>query len=160
MALLNVSGVSLGYEGHPIVSNLDFRVEKGDYLCIVGENGSGKSTLMKTILGQKHVINGKIEFSDGLKQNEIGYLPQQTEVQKDFPASVKEIVLSGCINSCGFRPFYSKSQKALAEENMKKLGIKCAVQETREDIAAENCETDTLCTGNCAGCDIDHSTAK
>lgn len=123
MALLNVSGVSLGYEGHPIVSNLDFRVEKGDYLCIVGENGSGKSTLMKTILGQKHVINGKIEFSDGLKQNEIGYLPQQTEVQKDFPASVKEIVLSGCINSCGFRPFYSKSQKALAEENMKKLGI-------------------------------------
>ena len=123
MALLNVSGVSLGYEGHPIVSNLDFRVEKGDYLCIVGENGSGKSTLMKTILGQKHVINGKIEFSDGLKQNEIGYLPQQTEVQKDFPASVKEIVLSGCINSCGFRPFYSKSQKTLAEENMKKLGI-------------------------------------
>ena len=123
MALLNVSGVSLGYEGHPIVSNLDFRVEKGDYLCIVGENGSGKSTLMKTILGQKNVINGKIKFSDGLKQNEIGYLPQQTEVQKDFPASVKEIVLSGCINSCGFRPFYSKSQKALAQENMKKLGI-------------------------------------
>ncbi len=123
MALLNVSGVSLGYEGNPIVSNLDFRVEKGDYLCIVGENGSGKSTLMKTILGQKHLINGKIEFSDGLKQNEIGYLPQQTEVQKDFPASVREIVLSGCINSCGFRPFYSKSQKALADKNMKKLGI-------------------------------------
>ncbi len=123
MALLNVSGVSLGYEGHPIVSNLDFRVEKGDYLCIVGENGSGKSTLMKTILGQKHVLSGKIEFSDGLRQNEIGYLPQQTDVQKDFPASVREIVLSGCINSCGFRPFYSKSQKALAEENMKKLGI-------------------------------------
>lgn len=123
MALLNVSGVSLGYEGHPIVSNLDFRVEKGDYLCIVGENGSGKSTLMKTILGQKHVLSGRIEFSDGLRQNEIGYLPQQTDVQKDFPASVREIVLSGCINSCGFRPFYSKSQKALAEENMKKLGI-------------------------------------
>ena len=130
MALIKVNGVSLGYEGHPIVSNLDFKVEKGDYLCIVGENGSGKSTLMKTLLGQKHVISGKIEFSDGLQQNEIGYLPQQTEVQKDFPASVREIVLSGCINSCGFRPFYSKAQKKLADENMKKLGI---------DDIAKNC---------------------
>ena len=130
MALINVSGVSLGYEGNPIVSDLNFKVEKGDYLCIVGENGSGKSTLMKTLLGQKHVINGKIGFSDGLHQNEIGYLPQQTEVQKDFPASVREIVLSGCINSCGFRPFYSKAQKKLADENMKKLGI---------DDIAKNC---------------------
>lgn len=123
MALINVNGVSLGYEGSPIVSDLNFKVEKGDYLCIVGENGSGKSTLMKTLLGQKHVLNGKIEFSDGLHQNEIGYLPQQTEVQKDFPASVKEIVLSGCLNSCGMNPFYSKVQKKLAAENMKKLGI-------------------------------------
>jgi len=88
MALINVCGVSLGYEGKAIVTDLDFSVGKGDYLCIVGENGSGKSTLMKTLLGQKSVIAGKIEFGDGLKQNEIGYLPQQTEVQKDFPASV------------------------------------------------------------------------
>ena len=78
---------------------------------------------MKTLLGQKNVISGKIEFSDGLKQNEIGYLPQQTEVQKDFPASVKEIVLSGCLNRSGFRPFYSKSQKETAARNMEKLGI-------------------------------------
>ena len=90
---------------------------------MLGENGSGKSTLMKTLLGQKNVISGKIEFSDGLKQNEIGYLPQQTEVQKDFPASVKEIVLSGCLNRSGFRPFYSKSQKETAARNMEKLGI-------------------------------------
>ena len=110
MALINVSGVSLGYEGKAIVTNLDFSVNKGDYLCIVGENGSGKSTLMKTLLGQKSVIAGKIEFGDGLKQSEIGYLPQQTEVQKDFPASVKEIVYSGCLNGCGLRPFYSKAQ--------------------------------------------------
>lgn len=123
MALINVSDVSLGYEGKPIVKSLNFSVNKGDYLCIVGENGSGKSTLMKTILGQKNVLSGKIEYSEGLKQTEIGYLPQQTEVQKDFPASVKEIVLSGCLNGCGMRPFYSKSQKATASENMKKLGI-------------------------------------
>ncbi len=123
MALINVSGVSLGYEGKPIVTNLDFIVNKGDYLCIVGENGSGKSTLMKTLLGQKSVIAGKIEFGEGLKPKEIGYLPQQTEVQKDFPASVKEIVFSGCLNGCGLKPFYSKAQKKRAAEIMEKLGI-------------------------------------
>ena len=123
MAMINVSGVSLGYEGKAIVSDLNFSVNRGDYLCIVGENGSGKSTLMKTLLGRKSVIAGKIEFSDGLKQNEIGYLPQQTEVQRDFPASVREIVLSGCINGWGMRPFFSKAQKEAAAANMEKLGI-------------------------------------
>ncbi len=123
MALIKCSGVSLGYEGKTIVDGLDFEVNKGDYLCIVGENGSGKSTLMKTLLGQKHVMEGKIEFGDGLLQTEIGYLPQQTVVQKDFPASVKEIVLSGCLNSSGMKPFYSKEQKQLAKSNMQKLGI-------------------------------------
>lgn len=123
MALIKVRGVSLGYEGKAIVTDLNFEVSKGDYLCIVGENGSGKSTLMKTLLGQKNVVSGKIEFGDGLKQKEIGYLPQQTPVQKDFPASVKEIVYSGCLNGCGLRPFYSKEQKKRANEIMDKLGI-------------------------------------
>lgn len=123
MALITVSGVSLGYESKPIVTDLNFEVNAGDYLCIVGENGSGKSTLMKTLLGQKNVIAGKIEFGDGLKQKEIGYLPQQTEVQKDFPASVKEIVLSGCLNGCGMSPFYSKEQKKRAFDIMERLGI-------------------------------------
>ena len=123
MALINVNGVSLGYEGKAIVTDLNFTVGKGDYLCIVGENGSGKSTLMKTLLGQKSVIAGKIEFGEGLRQNEIGYLPQQTEVQKDFPASVKEIVYSGCLNGCGIRPFYSKAQKKRAADIMEKLNI-------------------------------------
>ncbi len=123
MALINVKDVSLGYEGKPIVTDLNFQVNKGDYLCIVGENGSGKSTLMKTLLGQKTVHSGKIEFSDGLKQNEIGYLPQQTQVQKDFPASVREVVMSGCLNSSRFNPFYTKTQKKQATEIMEKLGI-------------------------------------
>lgn len=123
MALITVSGVSLGYEGKPIVTDLNFEVNQGDYLCIVGENGSGKSTLMKTLLGQKNVVAGKIEFGDGLKQKEIGYLPQQTEVQKDFPASVKEIVYSGCLNGCGLRPFYSKEQKKRALDIMERLRI-------------------------------------
>lgn len=115
--------LALGYDGKTVVSGLDFEVNEGDYLCIVGENGSGKSTLMKAILGLLPPIGGSIEFADGLRQTEIGYLPQQTVVQKDFPASVGEIVISGCLSRSGHRPFYSKEEKALAEKSMEKMGI-------------------------------------
>lgn len=123
MAQLICQNLSLGYDGKEIVNNLDFFVNSGDYLCIIGENGSGKTTLMKTLLGLHKPMGGTIEMGDGLKQNEIGYLPQQTVVQKDFPASVYEIVLSGCQGRCGLRPFYNKDEKALALEAMKKMNI-------------------------------------
>lgn len=123
MALLTCRNLSLGYEGKEIIGNLNFEVNDGDYLCIVGENGSGKTTLMKTILGLNSQLSGTVTTGDGLKQTEIGYLPQQTEVQRDFPASVREIVLSGCISSQGFKPFYGKKEKALAQANMEKLGL-------------------------------------
>lgn len=120
---LACENVSLGYEGNVITRNINFAVSSGDYLCIVGENGSGKSTLIKTLLQLKSPISGKITLGDELSQKEIGYLPQQTVVQRDFPASAVEIVLSGCLNRCGMRPFYSKAEKILAHANMKKLGI-------------------------------------
>lgn len=123
MAQLTCENLTLGYDGNVIVENLDFSINEGDYLCIVGENGSGKSTLMKTILGLQPPVSGKILTGDGLSRSEIGYLPQQTDVQRDFPASVREIVLSGCQVRCGIRPFYSKEEKALAESNMEKMGI-------------------------------------
>lgn len=123
MAQLICENVSLGYNSKAILKNLNFKISKGEYLCIVGENGSGKTTLMKTILRLLSPIEGKIYTSDGLLPDEIGYLPQQTEVQRDFPASVKEIVLSGCQSRCGKRPFYSKAEKELAVENMKKMGV-------------------------------------
>ena len=123
MAQLTCRDVSLGYEGHAILTGLNFSVGAGDYLCIVGENGSGKSTLMKTVLGLQKPLAGSIAFGDGLKTNEIGYLPQQTAVQKDFPATVWEIVLSGCQSRAGMRPFYSKEDKALARENMEKMNV-------------------------------------
>ncbi|MBQ7645756.1 MAG: ATP-binding cassette domain-containing protein [Clostridia bacterium] len=120
MALLTCQDLSLGYDGQKIVSGLNFKVNYGDYLCIVGENGSGKSTLMKTILGLQASVGGKVLTGDGLKPNEIGYLPQQTVVQKDFPASVWEIVLSSCGNRTGLRPFYNKAEKQTAKENIEK----------------------------------------
>ena len=123
MALITVKDLSLGYESRTIVEGLNFTVNEGDYLCIVGENGSGKSTLMKTLLGLQTPMGGEIRMGDGLKINEIGYLPQQTVVQKDFPAFVKEIVLSGCQGGCGLRPFYSKEEKQLAKRNMERMGI-------------------------------------
>ena len=105
MALITCKHLDLGYENTRVVEDLSFTVEQGDYLCIVGENGSGKSTLMKTLLGLRSPLSGQIVFGDGLRKNEIGYLPQQTPIQRDFPASVQEVVLSGCLNRCGLRPF-------------------------------------------------------
>ena len=114
---------SLGYEGCIVAEKLNFTISKGDYLCILGENGSGKSTLIKAILGLKPQVSGEIEWCGDVKKNEVGYLPQQTVVQRDFPASVREIVRSGCLAKCGLRPFYNKKEKELAESTMKQLEI-------------------------------------
>lgn len=123
MELLCCQELTLGYDGKNIIENLDLNVKSGDYLCIVGENGSGKSTLMKAILGLQQPVSGKIVMGGSLGHGQIGYLPQQTVVQKDFPASVREIVMSGCQARCGFRPFYNKEEKALAVKNMEKMGV-------------------------------------
>ena len=120
---IRCQNVSLGYENHIVSENINFTVTQGDYLCIVGENGAGKSTLMKAILGLHPPLAGKIEFSDGLKQNEIGYLPQQNHFQRDFPASVQEVVISGCLNRCGLRPFYRRTEREIARAHMERLGI-------------------------------------
>lgn len=107
MAFITCENISLAYENNVVLSDLSFSVHNGDYLCIVGENGSGKSTLIKALLSFKRPFCGSIRFGDGLRQNEIGYLPQQTGAQKDFPASVWEVVQSGCMNQSGISPFYS-----------------------------------------------------
>ena len=123
MALLSVKNLSVGYDRTPVASGIFFDEGEGDFLLIVGENGSGKSTLMKTVLGLMSPLSGQIVFAGGLKSNEIGYLGQQTQVQKDFPASVMEIVLSGCLNSCARRPFFGKKEKELAKANMEITGV-------------------------------------
>ena len=123
MALITCEHVCLGYDGQTVLRDVNFTVSRGDLLCVVGENGSGKSTLIKGLLGLKAPEQGSITLGDGLVRNEIGYLPQQTVVQKDFPASVREIVLSGCQGRCGSRPFYNKEEKQLAEENLRKMQI-------------------------------------
>lgn len=123
MAQLTCENLTLGYNSNTVLENVSFSVEKGDYLCIIGENGSGKTTLMKTILRLQKPLEGQITTGDGVLSDEIGYLPQQTQVQRDFPASVWEIVLSGCQSRCGKRPFYNKEEKKLAVEAMKRMEI-------------------------------------
>ncbi|MCL2162916.1 MAG: metal ABC transporter ATP-binding protein [Oscillospiraceae bacterium] len=123
MPQMSCRNLTLGYEGKTVVADINFSVNAGDYLCIVGENGSGKSTLMKTLLNLKSPISGQVVTGDGFSSNVIGYLPQQSVAQRDFPASVREVVRSGCLNNRGLRPFYNRSEKQLADDNMKRLGI-------------------------------------
>ena len=122
MSLIECKHLKVGYENRTAVDDVSFSINEGDYLCIVGENGSGKSTLMKSILGLIPIKSGEIIFN-GLKQNQIGYLPQQTIVQRDFPASVFEVVLSGCLNRLGMKPFFTAKERKIAEDNIKLLNI-------------------------------------
>lgn len=150
MAFITAAGLSLGYDSEIIVRDLSFSVNRGDYLCIVGENGSGKTTLMKTLLGLRNPLSGQILTGDGLKANEIGYLPQQTVIQKDFPASVREIVLSGCQGRCGLRPFYNKEEKKLAEDNMERMGIKDLSDRCFRDLSGGQQQRVLLARALCA----------
>ena len=150
MAQLTCQNLCVGYDGKPVLQDLSFQVFAGDYLCVVGENGSGKSTLMKTILGLQPPISGRILTGDGLRKNEIGYLPQQTMVQKDFPASVREIVLSGCQGRCGSRPFYNKEEKQLALDAMDKMQITQLAKRCHRELSGGQQQRVSLARALCA----------
>ncbi len=123
MALMCCKDLSFAYGGETVLRGANFSVHAGDYLCVVGENGSGKSTLMKGLLGLKEPESGKILLGDGLRRGEIGYLPQQTELQRDFPASVFEVVLSGRLNGLGNRFFYNKEDRLAAQDNLDRMDM-------------------------------------
>ena len=150
MSQLICKNLLIGYEGKAILDPLNFEIHAGDYLCVVGENGAGKSTLMKTLLGLQQPISGQIEMGDGLRQNEIGYLPQQTIVQRDFPASVQEIVLSGCQSRCGLRPFYSREEKQLAQNAMRKMQIEPLAKRCYRELSGGQQQRVLLARALCA----------
>ena len=150
MPQLTCLNLTLGYEGKTVVSDLSFAVNAGDYLCIVGENGSGKSTLMRTILGLKAPMSGRIMMGDDLRHDEIGYLPQQAVVQRDFPASVREVVRSGCLNRCGLRPFYNRYEKQMADDNMARLGIADLAKRCYRELSGGQQQRTLLARALCA----------
>lgn len=124
MAMITCENLAFAYNNSIVLEDINFTVEEGDYLSVVGENGSGKSTLVKGLLGLKQPVRGTLRYGDGLKAREIGYLPQQNQIQRDFPATVFEIVQSGRLNSLGWRPFYNKTDKKAAHDTMERLGIR------------------------------------
>lgn len=150
MAQITCKNLEIGYDGKAILDPVSFSVNAGDYLCIIGENGSGKSTLMRTLLHLQQPVSGSILLGDGIERYEIGYLPQQTVIQKDFPASVREIVLSGCQNHPGFHPFYSKAEKELANEMIAKMQISSLTDKCYRELSGGQQQRVLLARALCA----------
>ncbi len=154
MAQLRCENISVGYEDGIVVSDVSFELNRGDYVCIVGENGAGKSSLLKGILGLARIQGGKIEYGDGMSRADVGYLPQQKDYQKNFPATVKEVVMSGFLNKMGLRPYYNRAEKAKAMEILSDFGMADYVrasfgslsggQKQRVLLARAMCATDKL----------------
>ena len=154
MALITLKNVTIAFEGVPAVENVSYQVNRGDYMVIIGENGSGKSTLMRGMLGLVHPKSGSISYGDGLRRSQIGYLPQQTAAQRDFPASVEEVVLSGCVNQLGMGFFHKRASLEKAREKMRLLDIEnlrtksyrtlSGGQQQRTLLARALCATDSL----------------
>lgn len=150
MPLIRVRNVTMGYDNHIAVDNVSFDVYPGDYILIVGANGSGKSTLMKGVLGLKPLKAGTIEFGDGLKSGQVGYLPQRTVVQQDFPASVFEVVLSGCLSKLGKFPFYTAKEKNLALKNLKQMGMEAYLKKSYRELSGGQQQRVLLARALCA----------
>lgn len=149
MKQMILDNITIQYENTPVIKNLSFEIEKGDYICVLGENGSGKSTLVKGMLGLVKTKSGKITYN--IKKNQIGYLPQRTQLQKDFPCSVKEVVMSGLISKKGLRPFFTKSEKQLAKKNMERLGIWDFKERSINELSGGQQQRVLLARALCAG---------
>ena len=150
MAILTCKNASFGYDGEVVLSGIDFTLCGGEYMCILGENGAGKSTLVKGILGLISPVTGEIEFGEGLRACEVGYLPQQTQVQKSFPASVLEVVLSGRINSMGMRPFYNRKDREDAVKKLELMGMKGMERRSFQELSGGQKQRVLLARAMCA----------
>lgn len=150
MAQLRCKNLSVGYEDGIVVSDVSFELNKGDYVCIVGENGAGKSSLLKGILGLAQIKGGAIEYGDGLTRLDVGYLPQQKEYQKNFPATVMEVVLSGFLNRMGFRPYYNRAEKERALEIIADFGMAGYVRESFANLSGGQKQRVLLARALCA----------
>lgn len=152
--MISCRDAGLGYDGKALIEHFDFQVRPGEYVCVVGENGSGKSTLLKTILGLMKPVQGTVELGRNIRSGAVGYLPQQTQVQRNFPASVMEVVMSGFLSEGGRVPFYSREQKRKALENMKKLGIEGLRRDCYGHLSGGQQQRVLLARALCAARDI------
>ncbi|MCD7825141.1 MAG: ABC transporter ATP-binding protein [Clostridiaceae bacterium] len=152
--LIYCKDAALGYDSQPILEHFDFQVSAGEYVCVVGENGSGKSTLLKTILGLIHPISGTVQLEESIRRGAVGYLPQQTQVQRQFPASVMEVVLSGFLNQPGRSPFFRKEEKKNAVQQLKRLGIESLKNQCYANLSGGQQQRVLLARALCAASEI------
>lgn len=153
MSILSCRDLGFSYDGKEALSGINLDIDKGCYLCIIGENGAGKSTLLKGILGLKKPASGEIIFGDELKNRAIGYLPQQTMMQRDFPASVEEVVLSGCLSRRGgsrFHMFYTKEDRLLVAKNLNRMGIQDLMRNCYRELSGGQQQRVLLARALCA----------
>ena len=150
MSLITCENLTLAYDTGVVASGVSFTLEAGEYLCIVGENGSGKSTLLKSMLGLHPVSKGTLTIDPDARKKGIGYLPQHTPAQRDFPASVREIVRSGCLKRSGMRPFWCASDKKLADEAMARMGIEHLVKKCYRELSGGQQQRVLLARAYCA----------
>lgn len=150
MKVFECKKLSIGYGNKAICKNINFEVNKGQYICIIGENGCGKSTLIKTILGLNKSLSGKVVFNKDFQISSIGYLPQQSDMQKDFPATVKEVIMSGFLGKMGLRPFYNREEKAKADKIMEELEIKEISKKSYKELSGGQQQRVLLARAFCA----------
>ena len=150
MKIIECRKLNIGYVDKLVCTNISFSVEKGQYVCIIGENGSGKSTLIKTILGLNKPLSGRVIFGGHFNKSHVGYLPQQTEFQKDFPATVREIVMSGFLGRMGFRPFYNKVEKEKCGKILSQLGATDYQDKSFKDLSGGQQQRVLLARALCA----------
>ena len=149
MKLIELKKVNIGYGNKVVCKDINFTIEQGQYICVVGENGSGKSTMLKTILGLNKAVSGKITFNEEMCKG-IGYLPQQTEIQRDFPATVMEVIMSGFLGKMGFRPFYNKAEKEKASVVAKTLEIEDLIKKSFKELSGGQQQRVLLARALCA----------
>ncbi|MDO4556627.1 MAG: ABC transporter ATP-binding protein [Lachnospiraceae bacterium] len=150
MKIVSCKDITIGYDNQPVFSHLSFDIEEGDYISVLGENGSGKSTLIKTLLGLTKPLSGNISLLEGLTHETIGYLPQQTTAQRDFPASVEEIVMSGFLGQKGWKPFYTKKERLTAAAHMEELSIDSLAKKNYRNLSGGQQQKVLLARALCA----------
>ena len=134
MAMITLNNLTLKYDGNVVLQNVNFSVNEGDFICVVGENGTGKSTLIKSLVGLKSIDSGEVIY-ENINRSDISYIAQQNNIKRNFPATVLEVVMQGLEGRKNLTPFYKKEEKALALNALKKLGIETVANKLINELS-------------------------
>lgn len=120
--IIEIKNITFGYEDNPILENVSMDIEKCDFILVIGPNGGGKTTLLKIILGIIKPWSGAVCFPQDLS-GRIGYVPQFLNFNKDFPITVYETVLMGCLNSRNYLRRYKQEDRDKTAAILEKVDL-------------------------------------